>query len=586
MTDQAEISTPPFTKARAGTVEDVLAAPASPKVGAFFDLDGTLIAGYTAAVFLKHRIRHRQVGIGELSRTVGLWLRTQAGSADFADILRLTAAGWKGRTDTELRELGQALFDKHLRDRVYPEMRQLVRAHQRQGHTVVLSSSATTYQTGPVAAALGIDHILCSELTIADGLLSGDVGADTFGPRKAVAVQQFASEHSVDLSASYAYADGDEDAALLHLVGNPRAVNPSGHLAKVAGRRGWPVLHLSSRGGERSVPHIVRNIAGTSSVIPAAAVGVAVGLVNRDRRAGVDVAFPMWVDMMLGLNGVKVEVVGAANLWAARPSVFIHNHLTNFDSFVVAKLVRERSSGVGKKEITKSPLGALMAWALDAAMIDRSDSAGAIEAMRPVTERLRGGISVVIAPEGTRSVTGEPSPFKKGAFRMAMTAGVPVTPIVLRNTDILGSRNAATMKPGTVQVAVLPPIPVADWTLADLEERIAAVRQQFVRVLDRWPTTDEQLRRIALGPPMTGDPGRSGDTRAKGAQPVRVRNTTRVTLCGEDSIGGAPRQLRADQPDRGKARRPDPRADRRRDPVAVRPHWVPRDDGPRHRQGR
>jgi 1-acyl-sn-glycerol-3-phosphate acyltransferase len=106
-------------------------------------------------------------------------------------------------------------------------------------------------------------------------------------------------------------------------------------------------------------------------------------------------------------------------------------------------------------------------------------------------------------------------PFKKGALRMAMTAGVPVTPFVLRNTDILGSRNAATMKPGTVQVAVLPPIPVTDRTLADLEERIAAVRQQFAQVLACWPTTDEQLRRIAPGPPMTSGPGRSGDTRLK-----------------------------------------------------------------------
>lgn len=513
MTDESDLPSPPFTRARPGTVEDVLAAPATPKVGAFFDLDGTLIAGYTAGVFFNHRLRRREVGVGELSRTFGLLLRTQAGRAEFGDILRLTAAGWKGRTDSEMRELGQTLFDKHLRDRMYPEMRRLVRAHQRQGHTVVLTSSATTYQTGPVAAALGIDHVICSAVTVVDGLLSGDIGADNFGSRKSIAVQQFASDHSVDLSASYAYADGDEDAALLHLVGNPRAVNPSGHLAKVAARRGWPVLHLSSRGGERSLPHVARNIAGTSSVIPAAAVGVAVGLVNRDRRAGVDVAFPMWVDIMLGLNKVKVEVVGASNLWAARPSVFIHNHLTNFDSFVVAKLVRERTSGIGKKEITKSPLGALMAWALDAAMIDRSDRAGAIEAMRPVTERLRDGISVVVAPEGTRSETGDLLPFKKGAFRMAMTAGVPVTPIVLRNTDILGSRNAATMRPGTVQVAVLPPIPVTDWTVADLEERIAAVRQQFVQVLDRWPTTDEQLRRIVPGVPTTRSPGRKDVTR-------------------------------------------------------------------------
>jgi putative phosphoserine phosphatase / 1-acylglycerol-3-phosphate O-acyltransferase len=482
-------------KAQPGTVEDILAAPASPKVGAFFDLDGTLVAGYTAAVFFKHRVRNREVGLGEVGRTLQLWVRAQAGRADFAEILALTAAGWKGRTDEDVHELGQKLFDDHIRDRMYPEMRSLVQAHQRQGHTVVLTSSATSYQIRPVAQALGVDDVICSQLTIADGLLSGGIDSSPFGPGKSLAVQDFASEHGIDLAESYAYADGDEDAALLHLVGNPRAVNPSGLLAGVARRRGWPVLHLSSRGGERSIKHIARNVAGQASVIPAAAAGVAVGLANRNRRAGVDVAFPMWVDMMLGVNGVKVEVVGAENVWAARPTVYIHNHLTNFDSFVVAKLVRGGVSGVGKKEITKSPLGALMAWALDAAMIDRSDSAGAVEAMRPVTDRLRDGISVVIAPEGTRSLNGELGPFKKGAFRMAMSAGVPITPIVLRNADILGSRSAATMKPGTVQVAVLPPISVADWTLADLEQRIAGVHEIFVQVLAHWPVTDEQLRR-------------------------------------------------------------------------------------------
>src|SRR5260370_37295049 len=96
-----------------------------------------------------------------------------------------------------------------------------------------------------------------------------------------------------------------------------------------------------------------------------------------------------------------------------------------------------------------------------------------------------------------------------------MPAGVRCTPIVSRSPDSLGSRNAATRKPGTVKVAVLPPIPVTDRTLADVEERIAAVRQQFAQVLAGWPTTDEQLRRIAPGPPMTSGPGRSGDTRLK-----------------------------------------------------------------------
>jgi putative phosphoserine phosphatase/1-acylglycerol-3-phosphate O-acyltransferase len=491
MNEPAKIPTPRVP----GTVEDVRAAPTGPKVGAFFDLDGTLVAGYTAAVFFKHRIRNREVGGAEVVRTMQLWLRTKAGRADFADILRLTALGWKGRADEELQELGQRLFDEHIRDRMYPEMRALVQAHQRQGHTVVLISSATSYQIQPVARALGVDHVICSQLEVTDGVMSGDIdGTPPFGPNKSIAAQVFATANGVDLESSFAYADGDEDAALLHLVGNPRAVNPGDLLSSVATRRGWPVLHMKSRGGERSIVHLARNVAGQASVVPAAAAGVMAGIRGRSRRAGVDVAFPMWVDMMLGVNGVKLDIIGTENAWVDRPTVFIHNHLTNFDSFVVAKIVRSGVTGVGKKEITKSPLGALMAWALDAAMIDRSDSAKAVDALKPVTDRLREGLSVVIAPEGTRSLTGELGPFKKGAFRMAMSADVPITPIVLRNADVLGSRNSAMMRPGRVQIAILPPIPVTDWTLDVLAERISDVRARFIEVLSDWPADEAHLK--------------------------------------------------------------------------------------------
>ncbi len=58
---------------------------------------------------------------------------------------------------------------------IYPEMRELVYAHQRQGHTVVLSSSATSYQVEPVARFLGIDHVLCNRFAVKDGVLTGEV---------------------------------------------------------------------------------------------------------------------------------------------------------------------------------------------------------------------------------------------------------------------------------------------------------------------------------------------------------------------------------------------------------------------------
>ena len=130
-------------------------------------------------------------------------------------------------------------------------MRELVRAHMARGHTVVLSSSALTVQVEPVARFLGITNVLSNKFeTDDDGLITGEVASPIiWGPGKARAVQGFAAENGVDLSKSYFYADGDEDVALMYLVGNPRPTNPAGKMAAVAAKRGWPVLRFSSRSG-------------------------------------------------------------------------------------------------------------------------------------------------------------------------------------------------------------------------------------------------------------------------------------------------------------------------------------------------
>jgi putative phosphoserine phosphatase/1-acylglycerol-3-phosphate O-acyltransferase len=78
-------------------------------------------------------------------------------------------------------------------------------------------------------------------------------------------------------------------------------------------------------------------------------------------------------------------------------------------------------------------------------------------------------------------------PFKKGPFRMAMAVGIPIVPIVIRNAEIIAARNSTTMNPGTVDVAVFPPISVSDWTVDTLADRIAEVRQLFVDTLADWP---------------------------------------------------------------------------------------------------
>lgn len=73
---------------------------------------------------------------------------------------------------------------------------------------------------------------------------------------------------------------------------------------------------------------------------------------------------------------------------------------------------------------------------------------------------------------------------------MAMAAGIPIVPVVIRNAEIVASRNSTTINPGTVDVAVFPPIPVDDWTVDTLPERIAEVRQLYLDTLADWPVDE------------------------------------------------------------------------------------------------
>jgi putative phosphoserine phosphatase/1-acylglycerol-3-phosphate O-acyltransferase len=367
-------------------------------------------------------------------------------------------------------------------------MRELVRAHMARGHTVVLSSSALTIQVNPVARFLGIPNTLTNKFeTNDDGMLTGGVEKPIlWGPGKAAAVQRFAAERNIDLKDSYFYADGDEDVALMYLVGNPRPTNPEGKMAAVAKRRGWPVLRFSSR-GPVGLRRQLRTLAGFGSMFPVAAGAGGVGVLTRNRRRGVNFFTSNFSQLSLAIAGVQLNVIGKENLTAQRPAVFIFNHRNQVDPVIAGALVRDNWVGVGKKELEKDPIMGTLGKLLDGVFIDRDDPAAAVETLHAVEDRARKGLSIVIAPEGTRLDTTEVGPFKKGPFRLAMAAGIPIVPIVIRNAELVAARNSTVINPGTVDVAVFPPIAVQDWTLDTLPERIAEVRQLYLDTLANWP---------------------------------------------------------------------------------------------------
>jgi putative phosphoserine phosphatase / 1-acylglycerol-3-phosphate O-acyltransferase len=149
--------------------------------------------------------------------------------------------------------------------------------------------------------------------------------------------------------------------------------------------------------------------------------------------------------------------------------------------------VQRDFGAVAKKELRTVPLFAAASRFMHIAFVERDNTSAAVAALAPATKLLGEGISILVAPEGTRVEGAGVGEFKKGAFRMAMAAKVPIVPIVIRNVEDIGSRSSGTMRPGTVDVAVLPPIDVGSWTKRDLDRRIAAVRGLFVEMLEDWP---------------------------------------------------------------------------------------------------
>ncbi|OBK45514.1 HAD-IB family hydrolase/lysophospholipid acyltransferase family protein [Mycobacterium sp. 1081908.1] len=471
-----------------GSVAEIMASPPGPKIGAFFDLDGTLVAGFTAVILTQERLLRRDMGVGELLSMVQAGLSHTLGRIEFEDLIGKAAAALAGRLLDDLEEIGERLFVQRIESRIYPEMRELVRAHVARGHTVVLSSSALTIQVNPVARFLGISNMLTNKFeTNEDGILTGGVQKPIlWGPGKAAAVQRFAAEHGIDLKDSYFYADGDEDVALMYLVGNPRPTNPEGKMAAVAKRRGWPILRFESR-GRLGLQRQLRTLAGFSSMFPVAAGAVGIGLLTRSRRRGVNFFTSTFSQLSLAISGVQLNVIGEENLTAQRPAVFIFNHRNQVDPVIAGALVRDNWVGVGKKELQKDPIMGTLGKLVDTVFIDRDDSAAAVETMHTVEDRARNGLSIVIAPEGTRVDTTEVGPFKKGPFRIAMAVGIPIVPIVIRNAEIVAARNSTVINPGTVDVAVFPPISVHDWTVETLPEHIAEVRQLYLDTLANWP---------------------------------------------------------------------------------------------------
>jgi putative phosphoserine phosphatase/1-acylglycerol-3-phosphate O-acyltransferase len=101
---------------------------------------------------------------------------------------------------------------------------------------------------------------------------------------------------------------------------------------------------------------------------------------------------------------------------------------------------------------------------------------------------------VCLSPEGTRTLTPKLAEFKKGAFHLAMQAGVPVVPIVIHNSNDVQPKGDFIYHPGTVDVEVLPPIDTSNWSKKTIDKHVADVRNMYLTALDQGGENAEVMQ--------------------------------------------------------------------------------------------
>ena len=217
-----------------------------------------------------------------------------------------------------------------------------------------------------------------------------------------------------------------------------------------------------------------------------------------------------WARGAICLVGVKLKIDGAENLTG--PAVFVSNHQSLIDVVFLPAILPRKVRWVAKKELLRIPLWGWAFGAGGAVLIDRKNPRAAILNIREGLKRLPKGWSVVVFPEGTRSLDGTLKPFKKGAFHIALETGMPMVPIGMDGAHDIVPLGASLVRAGEVRVTVGKPIPTDTWTEATLDQHIAQVRDTVQACVDaaarrRPPAQAAPLRIFGLAKLW----GRSGE---------------------------------------------------------------------------
>jgi HAD superfamily hydrolase (TIGR01490 family) len=245
---------------------------------AFFDLDKTILAKSSSFVFARPFYKEGLIGRADVMRSAyaQFMFLTSGADHDQMETMRKYMSelvnGWEV---AKVQNIVSETLDEIVDPLVYQEAVDLINMHKEQGHQVIIISTSGTDVVEPIAARLGADIAIGTQVEIVDGKYTGEITFYAYGYGKAEAMQQLANEYGFILSECYAYSDSQTDIPMLQAVGNPHAVNPDTELRALALESDWPILDFQKPISMRAKTEQRRAVAtGAGVAIGAVALGI------------------------------------------------------------------------------------------------------------------------------------------------------------------------------------------------------------------------------------------------------------------------------------------------------------------------
>ncbi len=211
-----------------------------------FDLDNTLITNDSDFLWGQYLVDHNIVDPQKYEEKNRQFFEDyEQGKLDIDSYLRFSLEPLTQFPLDQLYQWRAHFVESVIQPLIAPGTPALLEKHRAQGDTLIIISATNLFVTEPIAALLGIEHILSTVPEMVDGQYTGNyLGTPTFQQGKVSALKQWMQQHDENLSGSSFYSDSHNDLPLLEQVDFPVAVNPDDRLFEVATQRNWPIIDL------------------------------------------------------------------------------------------------------------------------------------------------------------------------------------------------------------------------------------------------------------------------------------------------------------------------------------------------------